>query len=127
MNMLLETPKWVNDLTNAITNILNPILILVAVAGIIYAIVVGVKFVRADEKGQRDEAKQKLIYVIVGIVVTFLLIALFYWIKANIGNWIGSLQEGDLGGTTGSNGGAAGGTETPGGGVISFIKCSLGL
>ena len=129
MNMLLETPKWVTDLTNAITSVLNPILILVAVAGIIYAIVVGVKFVKADEKGQRDEAKQKLIFVIVGIVVTFLLIALFYWIKANIGNWLDSLKTGDLGGTTGgTTGGATGeaGSEVEKV-VINFIRCKLGL
>ena len=122
MNMLL-TPQWVTDLVTAITNILNPILTLVAVAGIIYAIVVGVKFVKADEKGERDEAKQKLIFVIVGIVVTFLLIALFFWIKANIGTWLGALEDGTLGGSTTP--------ETPvtpeGSAVVNFIRIKLGL
>lgn len=71
---------WLETILNAVINIINPILILVAVAGIVYAIVVGVKFAKADEKNERDEAKQKLIYVIVGIVVTGLLIALFYYL-----------------------------------------------
>ena len=75
---------WLETILNAIINIINPILILVAVAGIVYAIVVGVKFAKADEKNERDEAKQKLIYVIVGIVVTGLLIALFYYLAYNM-------------------------------------------
>ena len=90
MNMFLATPTtdypWLNTLITAIFNFINPVLILVAVAGIIYAIVVGVKFVRAEDKSQREEAKAKLISVIVGIVVTFVLIALFYGLAFNIGN-----------------------------------------
>lgn len=76
--------SWLETILNAVINIINPILILVAVAGIVYAIVVGVKFAKADEKNERDEAKQKLIYVIVGIVVTGLLIALFYYLAYNM-------------------------------------------
>lgn len=76
---------WANTLVNSILNIINPILILVSVAGIIYAIVVGVKFVKAEDKSQRDEAKAKLISVIVGIVVVLVLIALFYFLANNIG------------------------------------------
>lgn len=89
MNMLLATFDtgigWLDSLLAAVTNIINPILILVAVAGTVYAIVVGVKFVKADSKDEREEAKQKLISVIIGIVVTFALIALFYFLAFNIG------------------------------------------
>ena len=81
MRMFLETPNWLNQLISGITSVINPILILAATAGIIYAVVVGIRFVKADDKSQRDEAKQKLITVIVGIVVTIVLIALFYWLK----------------------------------------------
>ena len=89
MSLFLANPDtgvpWMNTLINAIITIINPLLILVSVAGIIYAIVVGIKFVKADEKNEREEAKQKLIYVIVGIVVTLVLIALFYFLAFNIG------------------------------------------
>ena len=89
MNMFLKEaassmPSWLTTLVDAITNFINPILILVATAGIIYAIVVGVKFARAEDKGQRDEAKQKLITVIIGIVVTAVLIAVFFWLKTEL-------------------------------------------
>ena len=99
MNMFLgdKSPEWVTALMNAVTNIINPILILVATAGIIYAIVVGVKFAKAEDKSQRDEAKQKLITVIIGIVVTAVLILLFIWLRSalqdgtiSIDNWFGT-------------------------------------
>ena len=76
---------WLDKLLAAVIRVINPILIVVAVAGILYAIVVGVKFVKADTKEEREEAKQKLITVIIGIVVTFVLIALFYFLAFNIG------------------------------------------
>ena len=88
MNFLLSTmlntanvPGWLQTILNALTNFINPILIVVSVAGIVYAIVVGIRFAKADDKNEREEAKQKLIYVIVGIVVTIVLIALFYFLR----------------------------------------------
>lgn len=89
MNMFLAAVNtgigWLNKLINAVISVINPILIVCALAGIIYAIVVGVKFVKADSKDERNEAKQKLITVIVGIVVTLVLICLFYFLAFNIG------------------------------------------
>lgn len=78
--ILADTPQWAVTLSTALKNVINPILILIATAGIIYAIVVGIKFVKAEDKSQRDEAKAKLISVIIGIAVTAALIALFYWL-----------------------------------------------
>ena len=84
MNMFLEgassIPGWLQTLIDAVKSIVNPVLVVAAVAGILYAIVVGVKFVKAEDKSQRDEAKQKLITVIIGVVVTIVLIILFYWL-----------------------------------------------
>ena len=48
MNMFLN-PSWVETLVSAVMDVINPILILVATAGIIYAIVVGVKFAKAED------------------------------------------------------------------------------
>lgn len=85
-----NTFGWVDTLVTVAKNVLIPILTLVAIAGVIYAIVVGVKFVRAEDKTQRDEAKQKLITVIVGIVVTAVLIVLFLWLANGLskGGWL---------------------------------------
>ena len=86
MNMLLALPGWMTTLITAMKNVINPILILCAIAGTVYAIVIGVKFVKADSKDEREEAKQKLISVIVGIVVTLVLILAFYWLAYAIEN-----------------------------------------
>jgi len=93
MNMFLAEQAgtgftWLDTLVGAMYNFINPVLIVVAVAGILYAIVVGVKFVKADDKSQRDEAKHKLISVIIGIVVTIILVALFYWLAYAFSNGI---------------------------------------
>ncbi len=104
MNMFLAAtalPAWLTSLLNALTNIVNPILIVAATAGIIYAVWVGIKFVKADEKNEREEAKQKLITVIIGVVVTGVLIALFYFLKTafekgwiNLKGWYKEDQDG---------------------------------
>lgn len=75
---------WLTQLITNIINIVAPILTVAAVAGIIYAVVVGIRFVKADDKSARDEAKQKLISVIVGIVVTLVLVGLFFWLSNNV-------------------------------------------
>lgn len=88
MSTLLEVETgvgWVDTLVNAVFQIIMPVLVILAVAGIFYAIWVGVKFVKAEDKSARDEAKQKLIYVIVGIVVTIALIILFIFLANNVG------------------------------------------
>lgn len=72
--------EWLDQLVNAVYRIINPILIVVAVAGLIYSIIIGIRFVKADNKEQREDAKKKLIYTLIGIVVTFVMIALFYWL-----------------------------------------------
>ena len=81
-------PGWLEALVNTAKNIINPILIVAATAGILYAIVVGVKFIKADNKEEREEAKQKLITVIVGIVVTLVLIVVFYWLAWALQNGV---------------------------------------
>jgi len=96
MNMFLAVKtgiNWLDVLINSVYRFINPMLVVVAVAGIVYAIVVGVKFVKADNKDERNEAKSKLISVIIGIVVTFLLIALFYWLAWAFSNGKIDLQN----------------------------------
>ena len=88
MNMYLDIATnigWLDTLLTAVNSFVNPILIVAAIAGVLYAIVVGVKFIKAEDKSQRDEAKQKLITVIIGVVVTIVLVILFYWLANNIG------------------------------------------
>ena len=71
-----KTYGWVYDLCAALNNILAPLLIIVATAGMIYAVVLGVNLARADSADKQQEAKKRLIYAIVGLVVIIVLIIL---------------------------------------------------
>ena len=69
--------NWVYDIVDVINNVKWPLLILVAAAGSIYAIVLGVQMARADSTEKREEAKKRLINLLVGIAITIGLILFF--------------------------------------------------
>ena len=69
--------SWIKDLLGAIEWVLWVALILVGACGAVYAIYVGVKMARAESSDQREEAKKRLINIIVAIVVTIALILFF--------------------------------------------------
>ena len=68
---------WLEELLTVLEWVLWVALIIVAAAGSIYAIYVGVKMARAESSDQREEAKKRLINIIVSIVVTIALILFF--------------------------------------------------
>ena len=69
--------EWVEDIVNAIDTLLWPLLIIVGAAGMIYAVIIGVNMARADSAEKREEAKKKLINVIVGLAIMIALILFF--------------------------------------------------
>lgn len=69
--------NWISTLLSSISWILWVALILVGACGAVYAIYVGVKMARADSSEQREEAKKRLINIIVAIIVTIALILFF--------------------------------------------------
>lgn len=69
--------NWCYEIVNAVYTILVPILSIVSAAGIIWAIVLGVQMARADSTDKREEAKKRLVGLIVGIVILVVLIIFF--------------------------------------------------
>lgn len=69
--------NWISTLLSSISWVLWVALILVGACGAVYAIYIGVKMARADSSEQREEAKKRLINIIVAIVVTIALILFF--------------------------------------------------
>ena len=90
--MLDIASDWQTKVTSAVEKILVPILVIACSIGMVWAIVVGIKMIKADDKSKRDEAKATLINIAISIVATAVLIGLFYALM----NWL----EGD-----GKNGG----------------------
>lgn len=69
--------EWVINIVSAIDTLLYPLLIVVGAAGTIYAVVIGVNMARADSTEKREEAKKRLINVIVGLAIIIALILFF--------------------------------------------------
>ncbi len=68
---------WVPTLFNTIINVLVPIIAVVAAAGTIWAIYIGIQMARADSQDKRDESKKRLISLIIGIAIMIVLILFF--------------------------------------------------
>lgn len=86
LRLLAAADDWATKITDAVTKLLVPILIIACSVGMIWAVVVGIKMMKADDKSARDEAKAKLINIAISIVAIAVLIGLFYalreWLKA---------------------------------------------
>jgi cytochrome c biogenesis protein CcdA len=68
---------------------LIPIIICVLAAGTIYAVVLGVNMAKAESSDKREEAKKRLINVIIGFAVVILLLVVIYALAANINSILG--------------------------------------
>ena len=66
-----------DTVVDTISAVLGAILGIVGAAGIIWAIVLGINMARADSTEKREEAKKRLISVIVGIIVMIVLVVFF--------------------------------------------------
>lgn len=80
---------WVTSITDFLKTLLPYVLIVVATAGTIYAVVLGVKMARAEDASARDEAKKRIINFIVALAVTVLLILLLQLFVTYLPTWLG--------------------------------------
>lgn len=84
---------WVNDVVAVIDMVLWPLLIIVAAAGTIYAVVLGVNMARADSTEKREEAKKKVINVLVGMAIIVAIILLLKLFMNFIPKWIPGIDQ----------------------------------
>ena len=54
------------------------------VFGLVYSIILGVQFAKAEDTDQRDKAKQRLINVIIGVVVAAVIMSVIYAILPSV-------------------------------------------
>ena len=80
--------NWIYDITDVINAVLWPLLIIVAAAGTIYAVVLGVNMARADSTEKREEAKKRVINVLVGMAIIVGLVLLLKLFINQLPNWI---------------------------------------
>lgn len=80
-----------------VVNIVMPVLISVVVSfGLVYGIILGVQFAKAEDTEGRDKAKQRLINLVIGVVVTAVILAIVYVVLGS--NWVQKMfNKGDDG------------------------------
>ena len=91
MNLMLDAASE-GDVVNTayeafikVVNIVLPIIISVLlVFGIIYSIILGVNYSKAEDSEKREEAKKRLVGAIIGVVVAGVLVAII-WVVLNSG------------------------------------------
>lgn len=78
--------KWapIKTIIDFIGSVLPYVLIVVATAGTIYAVVLGVNMAKADDAGKREEAKKRIVNFVIALVVTIVLILLLKLFADNI-------------------------------------------
>ena len=69
--------EWVNQVYEVLDPLLYAIMAVVGAAGAIYAIFLGVQLARAEDQSKRDEAKKRLITVLIAVAVTIALVLFF--------------------------------------------------
>ena len=84
---------WLNPLLSVLNNIVFPILIVVATAGVIYAIYLGVMMAKAEDEGKREEAKRRIINVVIAIAITVVLMVIFYAVIRFLPDILSGAQE----------------------------------
>lgn len=77
--------SWLAPIVSFLDQLLIPITIIVAVAGAIWVIILGVQLAKAESADKAQEAKKRLINVAVAMVAIIILIWLLTWFAANIG------------------------------------------
>lgn len=76
MSMLLTVAETAAKVNNILTTIAGPILSMLGSAAVIYAVVLGVQYAKAEDDGKRTEIKKRVVNAVIGIVIIFFLAAL---------------------------------------------------
>lgn len=85
-SQLNEASKPISDL---IKSFAGPVIGIVAALGIIYCILLGVKYAKAEEPQDREKAKGALKNAIIGFILIFVLIVALTQFVPILANWMG--------------------------------------
>ena len=98
--MNITAQGWYTSLmqiVGIVDGLLNPILIIGGTVGMIFVIILGVNFSKAESADKREEAKKRMINAIIGVVITMLMLILVKLFTANadeIVTWINTTGRG---------------------------------
>jgi len=74
------------DIRDAVLNILGAILNLMALAAVVVIVVAGIRLIiGGQDEGQREKAKNTIVYAIIGLIVILLSSAIVNFVANNLG------------------------------------------
>lgn len=76
--------QWLQPIVEVLDDLIIPITIIVAIAGAIWVIILGVKLARAETADKAQEAKKALINVAIAIVASLVVIWLLVWFASSV-------------------------------------------
>lgn len=105
INKLADSPEWVTNLTTSmqsiIDNIMWPAIAIILTLGLVYVIILGVNYAKAETSDKKEEAKKRIINAIVGVIIMLALIAILKVVLDNmpeIVSWVDQMA-GESGGS----------------------------
>ncbi len=91
---LTDKWNWVYDVKDVVSSMMWPLIIVLASVGTIYAIVLGVQMARADSTEKREDAKKRVINVVIGVAIAVGLIVLLRLLFDALPSWINTDSTG---------------------------------
>lgn len=94
--------EWLAPIAKFLVSLIIPITIILAVAGAIWVIILGVQLARAESADKASEAKKRLINVAVAIVAIIVFIWLLSWFVTQVPSLFGTEAANPIGSITGT-------------------------
>lgn len=84
----IELDSAVHPVLTLINRLINPLLAIVGAGGVIFCIVMGVKYATAEEPQEREKRKQALKTAIIGYLLIFILVVILKLSIDPLTNWM---------------------------------------
>ena len=101
----------VEPIVDLLETLLRPLMAVVGTVGSIYCILLGVKYIKAEEPQDREKAKQHLKSAIIGFILIFVLIVVLNLLMGPMMTWVENSTTVDFGAAN-PDGAAAGSAAT---------------
>ena len=88
----------VAPVTNLIKSLLGPVVGLVVAVGLVYCVILGVKYAKCEEPQEREKAKGALKNAVIGFLLIFVLMVALVVVTPSLKSWVDNTVNNDTNG-----------------------------